>query len=86
MAALPKPNRKITASEFKKKLIENELRSHRSSFVSIPKTSRIAEDTQIYCYEFTSQDLEKFEFNCQAIPLSPMTRPPEISDSDVHCY
>ena len=48
------------------------------------KATRLNEESQVYCYKFTSHDLEKFEFNCQAIPLSPITRPSEIGE--VYCY
>ena len=67
------------------RLTPKTLHSNRK-IVSIPKAIRLTEDSQVYCYEFSSHDLEKFEFNCQAIPLSlsPMTRPTKITE--VYCY
>lgn len=51
----------------------------------IPKVTRPAEMIDVYCYEFTTDELAaEFEANSKAVPLPIVDLPTDITD--IYCY
>jgi len=72
MLAIPRESLKVKKS----------LKNYQSGFIT--KVNPPSEMLDVYCYEFTTEELEEFEDNSKAVPLSRVYPPTDITD--LYCY